>query len=134
MDMTGPAVTGLGRAAAGWLAKLDLPAVSREIITDCLAFTGTLAGTIDQLDAQVRAHAKADPRGKTLTTLPRVGQFTTLVMLAEIGSIARFGSTEAQNRSGRQDLGLLAIELLSGDDSPVAQVGQLGQLVRCAGR
>lgn len=32
--------------------------------------------------------------------------------------------------SGRQDLGLLALELPGGDDSPVAEVGQLGQLVR----
>ena len=36
--------------------------------------------------------------------------------------------------SGRQDLGLLALELPGGDDSPVAEVGQLGQLVRRAGR
>src|SRR5206468_12403104 len=31
--------------------------------------------------------------------------------------------------SGGENLGLLALELLGGDDAPVAQVGQLGQLV-----
>jgi transposase len=38
----------------------------------------------------VRQHAKADPRVTLLTTLPGVGQFTALVMLAEIGDITRF--------------------------------------------
>jgi transposase len=47
---------------------------------------------IDRIDGELRLHAKADPRVKVLTTLPGVGQFTALVMLAEIGDITRFGS------------------------------------------
>jgi len=36
-----------------------------------------------------------------LTTLPGVGQFTALVMLAEIGDITRFGSArELASRAG----------------------------------
>src|SRR6201986_4773095 len=35
---------------------------------------------------------RADPRVKVLTTLPGVGQFTALMMLAEIGDITGFGS------------------------------------------
>ena len=48
--------------------------------------------TIDHLDAQVRARAKVGPRVKTLTALPGVGQFTALVIVAEIGDISRFPS------------------------------------------
>jgi transposase len=81
--------TGPGR---GWLAGLDLPPVSREIITGCLAFTGALAPQIDRPDGEVRARAGADPRVKVLTALPGAGQFTALVMLAEIGDITRFAS------------------------------------------
>jgi transposase len=88
-DRTGSYWTGPGR---GWLAELDLPAVSREIVTDCLAFTGALAPVIERLDAEVHARAKADPRVKVLTALPGVGEFTALVMLAEIGDITRFPS------------------------------------------
>jgi transposase len=88
-DRTGSYWTGPGR---GWLAELGLPAVSREIITDCLAFPGALAPQIERLDAAVRRHASTDPRVKVLTTLPGVGQFTALVMVAEIGDITRFGS------------------------------------------
>jgi transposase len=81
--------TGPGR---GWLAELDLPAASREIVGDCLAVIDGLAPVIERIDGELRLHAKADPRVKVLTTLPGVGQFTALVMLAEIGDITRFGS------------------------------------------
>ena len=81
--------TGPGR---GWLAELDLPAVSREIVTDCLAVIDGLAPLIDRIDGELHARAKADPRVKVLRTLPGVGEFTALVMLAEIGDITRFGS------------------------------------------
>ncbi len=81
--------TGPGR---GWLAELDLPAASREIVTDCLAVIDGLAPLTDRLDGELHARAKADPRVKILTTLPGVGEFTALVMLAEISDIGRFGS------------------------------------------
>jgi transposase len=81
--------TGPGR---GWLAELDLPAASREIITDCLAVIDGLAPVIDRIDGELHQHARADPQVKVLRTLPGVGEFTALVMVAEIGDITRFGS------------------------------------------
>jgi transposase len=86
-DRSGSYLSGPGR---GWLAGLELPPVSREIVTDCLAVIDGLAPLTDRIDGELRQHAKADPRVKTLTTLPGVGQFTALVMLAEIGDISRF--------------------------------------------
>ena len=88
-DRAGNYLSGPGR---GWLAGLDLPAASREIVADCLAVIDGLAPVIDRIDGELRLHAKADPRVKVLTTLPGVGQFTALMMLAEIGDITRFGS------------------------------------------
>ena len=79
--------TGPGR---GWLAELDLPPASREIITDALAVIDALAVLIDRIDGELHQHAKADPRVKVLRTLPGVGEFTALVMVAEIGDITRF--------------------------------------------
>jgi transposase len=86
-DRAGTCWTGPSR---GWLAELELPPVSRQIVTDCLAIIDALAVVTGRLDAEVRARAKAEPRVKILTALPGVGQFTALVMLAEIGDIARF--------------------------------------------
>ena len=82
-------LSGPGR---GWLAELKLPAISREIVTDALAVIDGLAVLIDRIDGELRQHAKADPRVRTPTTLPGVGQFTALVMLVEIGDITRFPS------------------------------------------
>jgi transposase len=76
----------------GWLAELDLLAASREIVTDCLAVIDALAPVIDRINGELHARARADPRVQTLTTLPGVGEFTALVMLAEIGDISRFES------------------------------------------
>jgi transposase len=89
--MTGPPATGSG-PGRGWLAELDLPPVSREIVTDCLAVTDGLVPLIDRIDGELHARAKADPRVKVLRTLPGVGEFTALVMLAEIGDITRFAT------------------------------------------
>jgi transposase len=75
-----------------WLASLELPAVSREVIQDALALIDALQQPTGRLDWEVHQHAKADPRVKVLTQLPGVGPFTALVLLAEIGDIGRFGS------------------------------------------
>ena len=81
--------TGPGR---GWLAELDLPATSREVVTDCLAVSDALTVLTERIDGELHQHAKADPRVKVLRTLPGVGEFTALVMVAEIGDITRFPS------------------------------------------
>jgi transposase len=75
-----------------WLASLELPAVSREIIDDALALMDALQQPIDRLDLEVRQRAKADPQVKVLTQLPGVSPLTALVLLAEIGDITRFAS------------------------------------------
>jgi transposase len=81
--------SGPGRA---WLAALELPAVSREIIDDDLALTDALQQPVGRLDREVHQQARSDPRVTVLTRLPGVGEFTALVLLAEIGDISRFGS------------------------------------------
>jgi transposase len=86
-DRSGSYWTGPGRS---WLVELPLPAVSRQIIIDSLAFIDALAPTIEQLDRQVHTRVRNDPRVKVLTALPGVGEFTAMVLLAEIGDIGRF--------------------------------------------
>jgi len=45
-----------------------------------------------RIDGELHQHARTDPKVKTLRTLPGVGEFTALVMVAETGDITRFGS------------------------------------------
>jgi transposase len=86
---TGAYWTGPGRQ---WLAELPLPEVSRQIVTDSLAVIDSVAPTIDRLDRDIHARARTDRRVRVLTALPGVGEFTAMVLLAEIGDISRFGN------------------------------------------
>ena len=81
--------SGPGRA---WLASLELPAVSREVMEDGLALIDAVEARIDRLDWEIRQRARSDPRVKVLTQLPGIGPFTALVILAEIGEVTRFSS------------------------------------------
>jgi transposase len=88
-DRPGGCWSGPGRA---WLASLQLPAVSREVIEDDLALIDALQQPIDRLDWEVHQRARSEPAVKVLTQLPGVGPFTALVLLAEAGDVSRFGS------------------------------------------
>jgi len=51
-----------------------------------------LAPLTGRIDGELHTRAKVGPRVKILRTLPGAGEFTALVMLAEIGGISRFPS------------------------------------------
>jgi transposase len=89
LDRPGGCWSGPGRA---WLASLELPAVSREVVDDDLALIDALQLPIDRLDWEVRQRARSDPRVKLLTELPGVGPLIALVIVAEIGDVRRFAS------------------------------------------
>ncbi|WP_051942372.1 IS110 family RNA-guided transposase [Streptacidiphilus rugosus] len=88
-DRAGGFATAPGRA---WLAALDLPDASRRVVDDLLMLIDAIQVPIDALDAQLAAHARGDPRVKTLTALPGVGTLTALVIIAEVGDVTRFPS------------------------------------------
>jgi transposase len=88
-DRPGGCWSGPGRQ---WLASLELPAASREVIQDDLALIDALQQPIDRLGWELHQRAKAGPRVRLLTQLPGVGPYTALVILAETGDITRFGS------------------------------------------
>jgi len=73
-----------------WLAGVDLPEVSRQVVDDDLGLIDAFEPTIARLDALVHEQAKADPRVKVLTVLPGVGELTALMILAEVGDVTRF--------------------------------------------
>jgi len=88
-DRPGSYWTGPGRA---WLESLDLPPAARYVTGSCLEVIDHLGPQIAGADAQLRAHARSDPRVAVLTALPGIGPFTAVVILAEIGDITRFPS------------------------------------------
>jgi transposase len=56
--------SGPGRA---WLACLELPAISREVVDDELGLIDAVEARIDRLDWEIRQRARSDPRVKILT-------------------------------------------------------------------
>jgi Asp-tRNA(Asn)/Glu-tRNA(Gln) amidotransferase A subunit family amidase len=94
--------TGPGR---GWLAELDLPAASRQIVTDCLAVIDGLAPVIERLDGELHQYPKADPRVKVLRMLPGVGEFTALSQV----SGSPIGSHPGPDRRRQRPFGIQVI-------------------------
>jgi transposase len=78
--------------ARAWLACLDLPAVSRELVEDDLTLIGALQTMIGRPDWEIRQRGRSDRRVKVLTQLPGADPFIALLILTEIGDVSRFGS------------------------------------------
>jgi transposase len=84
-----------GRAGRAWLEALALAAPVRLQVTLLLAQVDQLTAQISQLDRQVREAAKGEPRAQQLQTVPGIGPFGALLLLAELGPIGRFASAHA---------------------------------------
>src|SRR5205823_6050020 len=58
-----------------WLASLELPAASRQVIDDALALIDAVQAPINRLDWEVHQRAKAEPAVKVPTRPPGGGPF-----------------------------------------------------------
>lgn len=91
LDQLGTELRNRIHAVTAGHAGPELPAASREIVSDCLAVIENLEPLISQLDGELHQHATADPRVRMLTSLPGVAEFTALVMLTAITPSASRG-------------------------------------------
>src|SRR5439155_4785040 len=81
------------RGGRAWLATVVLPAAVREQVDRLLALVEQLDGQIAEQDRAVRELARATPEAALLQTIPGIGPFGALLLLAEIGTITRFSSS-----------------------------------------
>lgn len=63
-------------------------------VDDCLVMIGTLNERIKEISDELKLKAGENEDAKLLMTIPGVGYFSALVILAEIGDISRFGDAE----------------------------------------
>jgi transposase len=82
-----------GRAGRAWLASVELPEAVREQVDLLLEVVDALDERVRRLDARVRSAVTMTPEAELLQTIPGVGPYGALLILAEIGTIARFGSS-----------------------------------------
>lgn len=84
-----------GRRGRLWLQAVKLPAAAGESVQTCLRMIDGYDAEIQKQNRQLREKAKADERARWLMTIPGIGECSAMMLLAEIGDIARFPSKEA---------------------------------------
>lgn len=83
-----------GKAGGAWLRRLPLRPVYRQALDGYLALNETLVQQLAQVSQTIRQQATASPEAQRLMTLPGLSFFSALLVLAEIGDIARFPDAE----------------------------------------
>jgi len=81
-----------GKRGRRWLAELPLSAAGRVAVDTYLQLIDQLSQQIVQQEQQLAKLAAADERARWLQTIPGIGAYSAMVILAEIGHIARFPS------------------------------------------
>ena len=83
-----------GKAGRAWLQAVRLPEISRLQVDVLLELLDTLdAPRIRRLDQRICRTVAQDVAAERLQTVPGIGPFGALLLLAEIGRIDRFASS-----------------------------------------
>lgn len=80
-----------GRRGRQWLGEIALSPAARMTVDTHLRVIELLDTLIAEQDRELVRRAAQDARARWLQTIPGVGAYSALVILAEIGDIARFG-------------------------------------------
>ena len=81
-----------GKAGRRWLAAIALSPAGRRVVDAFLGLIDELNATIAAATRELEQMAKQDARARWLTSVPGIGGYSTMVILAEIGDMARFPS------------------------------------------
>lgn len=84
-----------GQRGRQWLAQVKLPAQARESVTVCCRLLDGYGQEIEKQNLQLREKARGDRRARWLMTIPGIGEYSAMLLLAEIGDIGRFTSKQA---------------------------------------
>lgn len=79
-----------GRAGREWLGGLELPPVARQSVDGLLTVLDVLHERIGAVNREIRRRARASDEARRLQTIPGIGAFGALLLLAEIGDVRRF--------------------------------------------
>jgi len=84
-----------GKRGRAWLQQIELSAAARMVVETWLR-------EVDRLDAEIAVQrrelerlAAGDARARWLQTVPGIGAYSAMVMLAEMGDVARFSNKQA---------------------------------------
>lgn len=84
-----------GRRGRQWLEDVPLPGPARETVTVCLRLIDGYSREIEKQNRQLREKANQDERARWLLSIPGIGVYSAMLLLAEIGDIERFRDKHA---------------------------------------
>jgi transposase len=90
-----PVTDVFGKRGRLWLAGMKLPTQAREAVNVCLRLLDGYSEEIQKQNLQLSEKAKQDQRAAWLMTIPGIGEYSAMMLLAEIGDIGRFRDKEA---------------------------------------
>jgi transposase len=87
-----PYRTPFSKKAVAWLREQSLGFMDDAILVSDLAILEAVDEQVGFMEEKIAALAVEDPQVRLLMTMPGVGYFTAMLLLAEIGDIDRFSS------------------------------------------
>lgn len=90
-----PVTDVFGRRGRQWLAAVKLPEKARQAVNVCCRLIDGYSQEIEKQNRQLREEARQDRRARWLLTIPGIGEYSAMLLLAEIGDIGRFADKHA---------------------------------------
>jgi transposase len=84
-----------GKAGREWLEQAPVGEKARSALGTYLHLIDEFTGHVKQQDQQVKQFVHQDQRAQWLMTIPGIGQYSAMLLLAEIGDIQRFADKHA---------------------------------------
>jgi transposase len=84
-----------GKRGRAWLGTIELSAGGRRVVETWLRQIDHLDAEIAEQKRELERMAGEDARARWLETVPGIGAYSAMVILAEIGDVARFPSKRA---------------------------------------
>ncbi len=79
-----------GKRGRQWLRQIELSPAARVVVDTHLRLIEVLEGLIGDQEGALARAAAADARARWLQTIPGIGAYSAMVILAEIGEVGRF--------------------------------------------
>jgi len=84
-----------GSAGRAWLQTVPLPVVAGEVLRTYTELIDQFTMRILEQDQRVKQFTRNDARAKWLMTIPGIGPYSAMLLLAEIGEVRRFANKQA---------------------------------------
>ena len=84
-----------GKRGRQWLSTVKLPVQARESVNVCCRLIEEYGREIEKQNLQLRGKARGDERVRWLLSIPGIGEYSAMLLLAEIGDLGRFGDKQA---------------------------------------